>query len=484
MTARQRFRRFLDTLLMMDYLAAYWTQLTNFLAFDAARLTEPAMMLRLSLQVCLMFGSAFFSSSETALFSLSDVDLDQLRRQRHPRADGLHDLLSQPRRLIISILCGNELINIAATTNMAGVLLALYGGERAGLVNVMVMVPLLLLFGEITPKTIAVSNPVEVSSRIICAPMNLWVRTITPIRWLIRIVADRITTWIVGEARDADHILRISEFRSLVADIEEEGLLSATDRVLVYNLLDAGNTEVVHIMTPRTQMHFVELECDMAGTVDALIRHRLLRMPVYEDTRDNIRGFIHVEDVTEKFLDGKDLGGLTCRDVVRPPLLVPLTKSIDGLLDVFQAQQERAAVILNEHGGVSGMVTIEDVVNFIFEEIAGEFPDQDFYTRAAPGVYVVSGHMKLGDFEALTNFGIEDPRMTTIGGVLLRYLGRLPKIGDTVTIEDIKMTVLEMEGNRVSRLRVSKTVGAEEDTPTQYAEGDGSAPSAPEKKGE
>ena len=206
---------------MIDDLPAYWMQLKNFLAFDAARLTEPAMVLRMSLQVCLLFGSAFFSGSETALFSLSDVDLEQLRRQRHPRSDLLHGLLSQPRRLIISILCGNELINIAATTNMAGILLVLYGGERAGLVNILVMVPLLLLLGEITPKTIAVSNPVQVSSRIVAAPMNLWVRLITPLRWLIRILADRITTWIVGEARDADHILRISEFRSLVADIEE-----------------------------------------------------------------------------------------------------------------------------------------------------------------------------------------------------------------------------------------------------------------------
>lgn len=134
---------------MIEELTVYWTQLTKFLSFDAALLAEPEMIFRLALQCFLLFGSAFFSGSKTALFSLSDVDLEQLRRKRHRRADLLHGLLSQPRRLIISILCGNELINIGATVNMTGILLLLYGPERTGLINILVMVPLLLLFGEI-----------------------------------------------------------------------------------------------------------------------------------------------------------------------------------------------------------------------------------------------------------------------------------------------------------------------------------------------
>jgi Mg2+/Co2+ transporter CorB len=190
---------------LLEDLARYWIQLKNFLVFDAARLAEPGILFRLSLQVCLLFGSAFFSGSETALFSLSDVDLEQVRRQRHPRTDLLHNLLSQPRRLIISILCGNELINIAATANMAGILLTLYGAERAGLINII---------------------------------------------------------------------------------------------------------EVMHIMTPRTQMHFVELRAGLPAAAAELSRHRLLRLAVYDQTRDNIRGFVHVEDVTAMVLKGKDLSRL------------------------------------------------------------------------------------------------------------------------------------------------------------------------------
>ncbi|MFZ7110676.1 MAG: hemolysin family protein [Desulfatiglandales bacterium] len=428
----------------------------EFLSFDPSLLAAPEMILRLLLQACLFLCSAFFSGSETALFSLSDVDLEQLRRQRHPRSDLLHALLSRPRRLIISILCGNEAVNIAATANMTGVLVVLYGSERAGLVSLVIMVPLLLLFAEITPKTIAVSHPVRMSTRWVCAPLNAWARLITPVRWVIRLVADTVTTWIVGEERDLDHLLRISEFRSLVAEIEEEGMLGATERVLIYNLLNAGDTEVIHIMTPRTQTRFVEVGMKVSEAVDLLVKHRKLRMPVYQDTRDQVVGFVHAEDVMDLILKGGDTSGSSCRDILREPLYVPVTKSVDEMLDFFQAHNERAAMVLNEFGGVAGIVSMEDVLNFIFGEIAGEFVDRYSYEQENEHVFSVSGAMKLSEFEALTNFGLEDPRMTTIGGVAFRHLGRVPREGDLVNIDDIQLTVLNMEGNRIARLRVER----------------------------
>ena len=156
--------------------AEYWSAFGEFFAFDAALLAEPSMVFRLLLLAGLLFCSAFFSGSETALFSLSRLDLQQLRRHRDPHSEALHALLDQPRRLIISILTGNELINIAATVNAAGILVTLYGEQRAGWLSIIFMVPLVLLFGEMTPKTIAVSNPVRFSTRIVAMPMSLWVR--------------------------------------------------------------------------------------------------------------------------------------------------------------------------------------------------------------------------------------------------------------------------------------------------------------------
>ena len=132
-------------------------------------------------------------------------------------------MLDQPRRLIISILCGNELVNIAAAANMTALLVSLYGVDRAGLVSVLVMVPLLLLFGEVTPKTISVSDPVRVSAGVVATPMSIWVRAITPLVWLIRGIADRVTTLVVGEEKAAENILQLDEFRTLVEEVRGKG---------------------------------------------------------------------------------------------------------------------------------------------------------------------------------------------------------------------------------------------------------------------
>ena len=158
---------------LIQELILYWAMVEDFFAFDTSRLAEPDMIIRLIIQGLLLFGSAFFSGSETALFSLSRLDLQKLRRERQRHSETLHALLDQPRRLIISILCGNELVNIAAAANMTGILVSLYGVDRAGLISVLVMVPLLLLFGEVTPKTISVSNPVRISTGIVATPMSL-----------------------------------------------------------------------------------------------------------------------------------------------------------------------------------------------------------------------------------------------------------------------------------------------------------------------
>ena len=178
--------------------------LKSFMAVDSDQLMQTDMIVRLGLQVLLLVGSAFFSGSETALFSLSRLDLQKLRTERNRHSETIHALLDQPRRLIISILCGNELINIAAAANMTGILVKLYGAELAGMISTLIMVPLLLLFGEVTPKTIAVSNPVRISTGVVAAPLSVWVKIITPLRWAIRGIADRITTLIVGEAKTAE----------------------------------------------------------------------------------------------------------------------------------------------------------------------------------------------------------------------------------------------------------------------------------------
>jgi len=185
-----------------------------------------------------------------------------------------------------------------------------------------------------------------------------------------------------------------------------------------------------------------------------LYRHP--RVPVFRVNRDNLVGFVHAEDVLRMVLSGEDLSAMSVEDFMHPPVVAPLTKKVDEMFDFFQAHNARAAVVLNEFGGVEGFVTMRDVLNFIFEETTGSMQGQEHYEERDENVYEVPGQMKLTDFNNLTNFGIEDPRMTTIGGVAFRLLDRLPKVGDEVTMEGLRMRVLEMDVHRIARIRVQR----------------------------
>ena len=450
---------------MVQYLGQLWAGAGAFFAFDTARLLEPAIIAALCLQVFLFLCSAFFSGSETALFSLSRLDLQKLRRDHHPQSETLHALLDQPRRLIISLLCGNELVNIAATANLAGILVSLYGIDRAGWINVLVMFPLLLLLGEITPKTIAVSDPVRISAGLVAAPLGIWVRVITPLRRVVRAIADRLTTWIVGQERAPENILQLDEFRTLLAEVADEGILDATERVLIDNLLEASETEIVEIMTPRTQTAFLKDDMSLPEMLERFREIRHPRVPVCHEHHDNLVGFVHAEDIVRLVLDDADLSTRRPSDIMHPPVVVPPTKHVDEMFDFFQTNNARAAVVLNEFGGVEGLVTMRDVISFIFGEISEGVHGQELYREHDQNSYEVAGAMKLTDFNDLTNFGIEDPRMTTIGGVVFRYLDRLPQVGDRVAMEGIVATVLEMDGHRLARLRIAKGTLEDDDLP-------------------
>lgn len=440
----------------------YWHSLGDFFAFDAALLAEPSIVVRLVLLGVLLFCSAFFSSSETALFSLSRLDLQQLRRERNPQSEALHELLDQPRRLIISILTGNELINIAATINAAGILMTLYGEDRAGWISIIVMVPLVLLFGEMAPKTIAVSNPVRFSTTIVAVPMSLWVRLIAPLRGMIRLVSDRLTTRIVGEEKAAESLLNIDEFLTLVEQVAQKGELDATERALINKLLQANDTEIVEIMTPRTRTEFLSADLAVPELISRFRRLKHTRVPVFRVHRDNLVGFLHAEHILQLLSDGIDLHSLSTEDVLDPPVVVPLTKKVDEMFDFFRDNGVRAAACLNEFGGVEGFITINDVLTFIFGDISGDSRGQGLYQERDLNIYELPGEMKLTDVNNLTHFGLEDPRMTTIGGVAFRYLDRLPRVGDRIVVDDVALTVLDMDAHRIARVRAAK-VSAEED---------------------
>lgn len=421
------------------------------------------LFLRILLQVVLLTSSAVFSGSETAMFSLSRIDLQKLRQSRHKDSESIHAMLDEPRRLIISILCGNELVNIASAVNMAGILLLVFGNQDVVWLNILIMVPLLLLIGEVTPKTIAVSYPIKFSTRITAKILPRWMVFITPLREVVRMIADRITTMVVGDAVDRENILQPDELRTLLEEGVKTGIIDATERVLIDNVLEASETDISRIMTPSPRILFLDADLPAPELIEQFRSARHPRVPVYQGHWDNVIGFIHSEDILKLVRGGSDLSMVTLDMILKPAHYVPPTKKVDEMFDYFQAHNTRVAIILGEYGEVSGIVTMKDVLKFIFGEITGKMVGQEYYKEDDENSYIVPGDMRLTDFYNLTNFDIEDTVMSTIGGVAFRLFDRLPEPGDQITHEGFRFIVKQRSGLRISQLQVQKLSSSDKD---------------------
>lgn len=423
---------------------------------DPPRILEPDMLVRLLLQGLLFTASAFFSGSETALFSLSRYDLQRLARTRDPMAGALERLLEQPRRLIVSILCGNELVNIAAAANMTAILVEFLGVEGAAVTATFVMIPLILLFGEVTPKSLAVSNPVWASTRIVAKPLSLWVRIVAPLAYVVRYIAERTTTLFIGPEREKENLLRVDELETLVEAAVEAGELTATERMLVHGLISAGMASVSEIMTPRGKLSVIDGAADAHSQRETFRALRHARVPVFIGELDNIVGMLHAEDMLVGANDDtQEVPAL------HPALIVPPTKEVDEMLAFFDQEEARAALVVNEFGGIDGIVTLSDVTHFLF---AGVFDTQDpEAARIMPvdGGFEIDGSTPVSVVCRVTGIDIPEPVMTTMGGVVIRALGRIPSVGDSVERNGLHFEVIAMDKLRVGRIRLE----ADRDTP-------------------
>lgn len=419
-------------------------------------LQDPVIIARLVLQVALFAASAFFSMSETALFSLREADLQRLDSQGNKRARGLRNLLDEPRQLIVSILCGNELINIAATVNLAGIFLALFADPTsAAIANTAIMLPLLLMFSEITPKTLAVTNPVMLSTRIVEPVMTSWVRLVMPLRAVVRLAADRLTTLLIGEAGAEKSLLSDDEFHSFLLEVEKEGVVTAVERRLIVNLIEAGSTPVSHIMVPRPQVAFISADIPVPDIIEQFRRHRHRRVPVFRGHRDDIVGVIKEERVLALLVQASP-GEIELDQIMEPATLVPTTQTVAELAEFFKDGDHHAALIVNEFGGIDGLVSSDDVFSFLTSGRTAFLARYTDVEEMAEGAFLCRGLTPLSELRGRTGLPVrESDDIATAGGLVMALMKRLPACGDEVVDDGLVFRVLSMNGLLIDRLLIA-----------------------------
>jgi len=419
---------------------------------------DVTLVLQLAL-LCLLLGfSAFFSSSETSLFSLNRVQLEQMRRDGNAHVTLIERLLSQPRQLIITILIGNELVNVAASVISAAMIIRLIGAENKW-INLLVMVPVLLLVGEITPKTLAIRNNIafaSVQSRLI----DLFARLITPLRWIVRQIAEIFITLIVGRERSRANILTEDMVRSLTEEAVGQGVLDHEEARYIHRIFDFGAKTLREIMTPRSRVFFLPTTATLKEAAAAYRRSGHTKVPVYARNKDTVVGVFYARDL----LDLHNGAGAArspasaVGELTREAYFVPESKSVADLFYTFRKRKLSLALTVDEYGGVTGLVTMEDVLECIFGEILSrsELLQQSRVSvqKLTDGRYEIDGSMTIEQFNRELLARLDTRSADTVGGLLLEAFGELPREGQRIVLDRFEFAVESVVDRRIAAVKV------------------------------
>ncbi|MCP5427486.1 MAG: HlyC/CorC family transporter [Chromatiaceae bacterium] len=414
-----------------------------------------AFWLELILFIILMLLSGFFSSSETAMFSLNSVQLEQMRQEGNSKLEMIERMLSEPRRLIVTILIGNEFVNVAASVISAAMVIQLAGAENK-FFNLFIMVPILLIFGEITPKTLAIRNNIAFASAE-AGPISLFARLITPIRWAVRTVSDWITTFIVGKERSPGNIITEDMVRTLAHEAVGEGVLHSTEAQFIDQIFELGSKSLEDILTPRAEINFISSDVSLPDLLLVINETRQSRFPVYENHRDNILGILHARDLLDVNLEQLKEDRERFIKLLRKPYFVPESKPALELLDNFRQTKRSFTLTVDEYGGVTGLVTMEDLLECIFGDIPSPSDQVEQFALKTVGEnqYLVDGVMPLEEFNAHIGSHFSEGEAETIGGLVLRSFGELPHEGASIELDGIKFTAQTIAYNRIDQLLVT-----------------------------
>jgi putative hemolysin len=406
--------------------------------------------------VLLLGFSAFFSSSETSLFSLNSTQLEKMRADRNPRVGLVERLLSEPRRLIVTILIGNEFVNVAASVLSAAMVIQVFGAEHK-MFNLFIMVPILLIVGEITPKTLAIRNNIAFAT-FQSRPIEIFARMISPLRWLVRTVADWFTTLIVGRERSPGNIVTEDMVRTLVREAVGEGTLDHMEAQFIDHIFDFGNKTVEDLMTSRADVTFVSEDATSAEIVETFRQNRQSRMPVYREHRDNVVGVLHARDLL-----AIDMGGLgedrrPLESILRKPYFVPESKPASDLFDAFRERNKSFALVVDEYGGVTGVVTMADLLECIFGDIPSpsDEAEETWVRELGDNRFALPGSTPIEDFNARFSAALEVEEIRTLGGLLLHHFGELPPEGESVKVDLFRFYAARVQSNRITEVVVER----------------------------
>lgn len=401
--------------------------------------------------IILLSLSAFFSSSETALTTVNQIRMRTLADNGDKRAARVLRVTGNPGKMLSAILIGNNIVNLSASSISTSLAIHLFGNTGAGIATG-ILTFLILIFGEVTPKTMATIKA-DSMSLTVAAPIGLLMKILTPVIFIINKLSLGLMFLLHVNIKDAQKKMTEEELRTIVDVSQENGVIEHEERDMIHNLFDFGDAEAKEIMVPRIDMTFVQADATYQEVLDIFRQDMFTRLPVYEDSTDNVIGIINMKD----FLLQNDTPEFSVRNLLREPYFTYEHKNTADLFLEMRKSSISLAIVLDEYGVTAGLITLEDLLEEIVGEIRDEYDadEEDDITRISDREFYVLGSANLDDVSEALSLHFTSDDYDTIGGYCLGLLDHLPEKNEIIlTDNNILIRIDRMEKNRIERIYI------------------------------
>ena len=405
---------------------------------------------QLVILVILIALSSFFSAAETALMSLNKIRIRHLVDENIKGAKLLEKLTNAPNKLLGSILIGNNIVNIGASALATTIATKIFGSAGAGIATG-VMTILVLIFGEITPKSIAKQKSEKVALKV-SKIINVIVKILKPFIGIFTAISSIFIRLFGGDPKASEPFITEEELRTMVGVSEEEGVLEDVEKEMIFNVFDFADAHVKDVMVQRVDVIAVDIDASYEEVLDIIKTEQFSRIPVYNQTIDDIVGILNVKDL---IMAEKNSKPFKVSDYMREPYYTFEFKKIKELFKEMKKTRNHISVVLDEYGGTVGIVTIEDLIEEVFGDIEDEYDDYEKEIEVIKeDEFVVDGSARLDDISELIGVNMESEEFDSVGGLVIGELGRFPEQNEEVQLNNIRFVVEEVDKNRIKKVRI------------------------------
>ena len=408
-------------------------------------------VIQLIVLLVLLFLSAFFSSAETAMTTVNKIRIRTLAEEGNKRAKTLLIITENSGKMLSAILIGNNIVNLSAASLTTSLAYSLGGSMVAAASGILTL--LILLFGEITPKTMATIHAEKIS--LAYAPViHIFMKLMTPVIFIVNGLAGGVLTLMRVDPNAKNTLMTENELRTIVDVSHEEGVIESEEKEMIYNVFDLGDAKAKDVMVPRVHVTFADVESTYYELIDIFREDKFTRLPVFEETTDNVIGTINMKDL---LLYDSNKEDFHVRDILREAYFTYEYKNTSELLIEMRQASFNIAIVLDEYGETAGLITLEDLLEEIVGEIHDEYDEneEDFITELGEREYSVEGSTNLEELNDRLDLELSSDDYDSVGGLIIEHLDRMPEVGDEITTkEGIRMIVDKLDKNRIERVHV------------------------------